>query len=241
MPAWLGRVLDSLATEPGRISLHLQAHAPDGTLLRSRKRTIGASHAFKVPVVCAACNNGWMSQLELDVRPHLEPMVRGEVIELDASAQEVVTRWAIKTAFMFDRFHADEPVVPVAVLRRFYEERNPPHSTRVWLAHLAELSDAGLVGYIRASDLTTEASGGVPKGVPNGLVLTLLLAHLVMQVTVVGRPGLSREHRRPMPNDFLRQVWQSRDEVISWPPAKPMDRPSFLTFANADVLDSWGS
>jgi hypothetical protein len=51
--------------------------------------------------VCAACNGGWMSALEVAVRPILSPLMRGSraLVSLNHEERRVLARWAVKTAY----------------------------------------------------------------------------------------------------------------------------------------------
>ena len=57
-----------------------------------------------VNVVCkATCNEGWMSALEESVKPFLAPMIRdGAATTLTPIQQATLTRWALKTAMVFE-------------------------------------------------------------------------------------------------------------------------------------------
>ncbi|WP_437605229.1 hypothetical protein WMF20_29215 [Sorangium sp. So ce834] len=54
--------------------------------------------------VCGSCNNGWMSDLERAVAPHLVALVDAtrDVADLDSEAAMIVARWALKTALALD-------------------------------------------------------------------------------------------------------------------------------------------
>jgi hypothetical protein len=52
--------------------------------------------------VCAACNNGWMSQLEGNVKPILSPLIRGQRRTLWTDHQRLIAAWAIKMAMVFE-------------------------------------------------------------------------------------------------------------------------------------------
>src|ERR1700679_2215251 len=58
--------------------------------------------SFTARVVCARCNNGWMSRLEVAAKPYLSSMIRGVGRELYEGGKEAVARWALKTAMMLD-------------------------------------------------------------------------------------------------------------------------------------------
>jgi hypothetical protein len=56
---------------------------------------------WQARVVCAECNNGWMSSLEARAKDLLIPMMRGEAQTLDQDAQRLIAIWATKTALVF--------------------------------------------------------------------------------------------------------------------------------------------
>ncbi|MFJ2297358.1 hypothetical protein [Oerskovia paurometabola] len=68
-------------------------------------RTLPRQGAFTwtVPrLVCAPCNNGWMSQLEDAVEPILLPAALGKVVALDEGQQGLVLKWLAKTAIVME-------------------------------------------------------------------------------------------------------------------------------------------
>ncbi len=46
-----------------------------------------------VPIACAECNNGWMSEIQNRAKPYLIPLFKGESCLLDYSAQSVIATW----------------------------------------------------------------------------------------------------------------------------------------------------
>ena len=46
--------------------------------------------------ICQDCNNGWMSQLETEAKPHLISLIGGDIV--GAEATRVIARWTAKTA-----------------------------------------------------------------------------------------------------------------------------------------------
>jgi hypothetical protein len=62
-------------------------------------------------VACAACNNGWMSELEGNVRPVLPALLLGEHALVEPQAASVLGRWCVKTAIVLASA-AGEPWTP---------------------------------------------------------------------------------------------------------------------------------
>ncbi len=52
-----------------------------------------------VRCVCQSCNNGWMSQFEVQAKQILQPLLAGEFCELDTVGQTIITRWSQLNGF----------------------------------------------------------------------------------------------------------------------------------------------
>lgn len=53
-----------------------------------------------VKMVCAACNNGWLSALEGAAKPVLKPLIRGDSRHLSDDDQILIAAWTYKTALV---------------------------------------------------------------------------------------------------------------------------------------------
>ena len=93
IPRWL---LDELGVRQETISpTHF---AQDGSALSTRTHRLDELLEGRV---CAACNNGWMSELENNAKPALCALMNLErrVVDLSAAERVVLARWTAKTAF----------------------------------------------------------------------------------------------------------------------------------------------
>lgn len=96
VPKWLQAEL-GIANE--RVEPTLTA--PSGEQLKQRVHPVDQ---LLTGGVCRSCNNGWMSQLESAVMPILRPLIGStrSVASLTRAERHVLSRWAVKTAFMLD-------------------------------------------------------------------------------------------------------------------------------------------
>jgi len=138
------------------------------------------SGEFKIGCVCGDCNNGWMSRLENEVKPCLEPMLHGTMTPLTQSVQEKLSHWAVKIAMVI------EAARPKSASSRFYsdedshalrEHRIIPDMTRVEVGCFA---DSGL--HVSAGDFTL-ADG--PNNGGCGHVTTIVAGHVILQVSTL--------------------------------------------------------
>lgn len=88
-PAWMRNVLG-----PSISSSHSYA---TGGPLRLRKITdrTGSIQSRKLRIVCAHCNNGWMSRLQSNVKDILVPLIRGQHILLNDADHHRISAWAM--------------------------------------------------------------------------------------------------------------------------------------------------
>jgi len=82
------------------IEIGVREEAGDGEF-----RNAHGLNEFVTRKVCAACNSGWMSHLEVDflaaVGPLIEPewpRLESEFLSAAVKRSEVIARWAVKTA-----------------------------------------------------------------------------------------------------------------------------------------------
>jgi hypothetical protein len=73
-------------------------------------------HGFNITVrrVCETCNNVWMSGMETDTGPVLIPLISGQMVNINKTDQQMITRWAAKTAIVSTFFHRDDSVIPLS-------------------------------------------------------------------------------------------------------------------------------
>jgi hypothetical protein len=136
-----------------------------------------------VKCVCDDCNSGWMSRLETSARNIIGALSQDISIWLDATKQETIARWTLKTAMVF------ESLTPAERIRCYGKpERQAlrlalplPPRTRVWIGRYSE-SGLGAFG----TDIWTNIHE-VPKA-GNGCGTTFVIGHLIIQILTLHVP-----------------------------------------------------
>ena len=189
---------------------------------------------LKANVVCAVCNNGWMSSLESLTKPLLVPMINGTETVLDLEAQRTVSAWATKTTMVFEHT-LSLPGRNVYWSRSEREQfRIPPHTPpgKETVVRIAAY-DGVRLAYGRAGreDLVTIA--GRDPGA-SGTRATLTVGKLVLQVEAdrweeaTGRTGW----RWPPPfNNSSEWIWPSQHAEVHWPPSPALNNAALEAFA----------
>ena len=209
-PLWLMRLLFGGAS--GTIEGERSSH-PVGPWRAVRP-------GLKVKVVCARCNNGWMSELENRVKPIVETLCREESAALSAADQETLAVWSVKTAMVFEAFRLGRPPFFAQSERHLVRETlRPAPNTSVWAAKCVESPGA----FCAASDL-----GGVVEDSTEGVrayVTTMGFGPLALQVvgtrlpTTIPPSVMSvTADLRPGPwDDATIRIWPTQRADVTWP------------------------
>ena len=92
-------------------------------------------HTVRMP--CEPCNNGWMSELENEVKPFVTDMAfRGQKTLLDETRQRSLVRWAVKTAMVneFTGAAAEQKYLTEVERLSFRDNYAIPANLWIWLA-----------------------------------------------------------------------------------------------------------
>jgi hypothetical protein len=121
LPAWVGRELN---TSGGAVK-HKYA-GPPGTGIVREWAASGAD--IKVKVVCESCNNGPLSDLEVNAMKVLVPLIHGRDRLVIPRECKLVTRWFLKTMLMLELAgHRDHRVAFVEHEQWVRNEFLPPY------------------------------------------------------------------------------------------------------------------
>ena len=119
LPKWLAKEIE----QPG-VSLKQFLHdegKPEDTLLRRYQL-----NTFGTKKVCRVCNNGWMSRLESEARPHILNLMhqKTSILTLTDDARRILSRWAVKTAFMISVVQMIQFELPWSVFQNLGERES---------------------------------------------------------------------------------------------------------------------
>lgn len=131
-PQWIRRAVPS---PPKRV-----AHVTRGETVAPRRR-LGPSFDSVIRCACADCNNGWMASLEDETKPILLPLIVGETRTLDDAEQELLARWALKTAMVVEFVHPKGLAIPASDRHHLREGRLPRYA-QIWVARYRGTNNA---------------------------------------------------------------------------------------------------
>jgi hypothetical protein len=175
-----------------------------------------------VRTFCGGCNNGWMSQLEADMRPLLRDLVQGHPVVMSPLQQERVAAWVHKTALVlsltnrsgYQYFTAED-------YSTFHAHRCPPAGTQIWLAAYDGPQQWTTWTRRRAVEITHKPSGEQR----DGYVMIATLGRLVL-AQVSSRWDTPPPGWKGVPPRFARllvSAWPRSAQSRTWPPPDTLD------------------
>jgi len=138
-PQWCEPLFPRPGREGARLTINMKSIGT-GPLLTSpsyRKRP-GSVRGMRLRVVCAPCNNTWMSRLEADAQPILTPLIQGRLSTLDANQQRTVAEWMALKLMVADHGHPDDYVVSETDRYDFRKSRRIPDGFEVRLGRCGQ-------------------------------------------------------------------------------------------------------
>ncbi len=169
--------------------------------------------------VCGACNSGWLSELEVRVRPLMARFASNTPITLNAEEQADLALWSVAAtliAMSLDPTAADfaDPVLA----RELFREQRPPAGIDIWLG----ANSHGEMGWFGSHSLNLAAA---PEQT-GAWGATITFGYAVIHIVFHGLPQQRMRLRHDAVRS-LRRIWAPRDRVV-WPPKLVM-RPHDLT------------
>lgn len=196
--SWMHRLLPEFA-EQAYSGEFIEAHPKTGAVSRRSKKTKpGHLHTKKVKAVCKNCNNGWMSVMEQDAKPSLEPLINGEIVSLDASMLALLARWAALKAIVSEHDQPRTHVTPQADRTLFMEAGTIPSYFNIYMvSHKCESRS----GYVRTSHtVALTKDGPVPPldgREKNTQQISFILGSVMLHINAARVDGFSvpRQHQ----------------------------------------------
>jgi hypothetical protein len=176
--------------------------------------TTDLEHTVRMP--CELCNNGWMSELENDVKPFVTDMAfRGQKTLLDEARQLSLVRWIVKTAMVneFTGAATEHKYFTSSERLAFKESFAIPSNVWIWLARYD--------GVLPLHSLQIRAPKG-SSNPPTLYSLTFGSNFFVTQVFGCREDGF-RHIAEATRGQRIQQLYPSPSGWISWPPEKTID------------------
>jgi hypothetical protein len=101
-------------------------------LLKHTQRQ-GSTLGIRLKVVCATCNNEWMSRLELAAKPWLLPMIQGTSTTIDIIGQSRLVQYFVMKCMVADLSGSSDLIFNQQERTAFYQAREIPDKVQLML------------------------------------------------------------------------------------------------------------
>ncbi len=172
--------------------------------------------------VCGSCNYGWMSKLEVEMKPIVESILDKRLRVLDASSQAVISVWAIKTAMALEALYPKREYFYSKDERQNMRAISAiPMRTSIWIASCVNQPNI----FSEGKDLRTAPGGNEAKA----YVTTMAFGSLAIQVASIRVANLPQEVQATYDSQegpwdrTLLQVWPIIQCSQQWPPSYGLD------------------
>lgn len=180
-----------------------------------------------VKIVCADCNNGWMSRLEKKARPLLEPMNGQRRIALEPKQQQVLGFWIAKTAMTMQSSHPTRypDAIPRSQYSELYKEQRPPLLSQIWIGGCTHddrppYLPRPLVGRVRITPLTRWRPDDIAPEEPTLKAYSVAMSMGNLGMVMFGHQ-YSHSHAQLIWKDQMGEalvpIWPPQDEPVEWP------------------------
>ncbi len=222
-PDWLGNMFLKTGKEKhtfGSITEQQFKRLSDDTFERSGHLT-----SLKLRVVCADCNNTWMSRVEAKVKPLLLDLIGTRSINLDATRQELLARWIAMKVITGEHGERkqDIHVTPTADRLRLRSNAEIPPYFSIYLGWQTTEHNSAWVRQSWTMAFSSEGPSPKLEGrSKNCQTVSILFGPLMVFVLTVRLDDFRAE-------EFFRfgslaQIWPRKNETIAWPPMRPLTR-----------------
>jgi hypothetical protein len=132
-PAWAAEHLPAAVARDETLQTVVGSDAQTQTNSRP-----GSLKHKKLRVVCAFCNSGWMSVIENDAKYVVMPMMLGQGLLLDESAQRLLARWIALKIMVVDQSPPDAAAISPEERKAFMEQGAMSERLHIELASCGE-------------------------------------------------------------------------------------------------------
>ena len=188
---------------------------------------MGGARDATTKAVCAKCNNGWMNDLDNELRTLGSQLIKGRTVRLTKGKQASLARWAMKTILMLQLTHPRQGrfVIPPEDYRQFGTTRQPDDGTLMWTGHMEPPGKRGgptlaFVEY-RCDEVHWDESLVSRVGLDNALACTgysasLRVGYCLTAVLKTGSPILAAKSVSTNPRHWT-AIWPAFGTRV-WPP-----------------------
>lgn len=196
----------------------------DNSTQSSIKSWSGDPRSRRVPVVCARCNGGWMSQVQTAVKNRLIPLLDGKVAFLRPYDQKILAAWATMCVMTGEYYSPEQAAIPFADREYLRLYRESPPGWRIWIGRYVR---GKWQGYWVHHSLPILAEEDIPQGDPNYVpppntqMTTFVVGQLYIHAFSSATTDITHRWQfagvHGIAKTVLAQIWPLQESFIAWP------------------------
>ena len=184
----------------------------------------------KLRVVCAVCNNTWMSRIEEEAKPILETAFAGNAMTLDVSQQLSLTNWITLKIMVSEFSLIDNYCTSSAERLQFRNTRTIPANLEIWLGKCGE-------GRWRSAHFRQGATyglvGALPEKIPPKNTQTVAIGFGNLFIFGAVQPTNLKLFNISSELEFLKRLWPMDAPALFWPPVEKLSALQADRISNA--------
>lgn len=205
-------------TQINHVETRIDLDARGGETI-AETRVSGDPRSRKLKVVCSACNNGWMSQVQDRAKPHLVRLISGEKFDLPRQARAALSRWAALFTTVQEYIHVDLVSVSQKERECLRTRSTAPANWVVWLGRFVDpdghsRSSRNAIPVVTREEFVARR-GHFEHFKYNGQSSTFLVGPILFHT--ISTP---RRLRFTFPSEVERKllrIWPTNDQKMPWP------------------------
>jgi hypothetical protein len=178
------------------------------------RRRRGHMTTRKLRRVCRDCNNVWMSRIEDEAKPYLLPMMSGQNVYMDRTAQKKVVDWITLKCMVFENNRREDAATTLEQRQRFMEKREIPAYTQIHLFRCGETPWDWQFHRHSANFTASPPPTPLHPRRKNAQSFAFGVGELLAYVLQAFAADIEFRFERI----HARQIWPPIDEFVAWPP-----------------------
>ena len=228
IPKWVGQLFLTEFQSKGVLFKRRDLGASSPPEVRPRK--YGSASMAKFCVVCASCNNNWMSVIENRNKARLTGLILGRARKIDTPELEEMALWFTLKALMFDLVTEADPCFERGDFELVYRTKRPHPGMQLWVG----CYDGDPNEFVQFH-VSPVHGVNIDSASLHSTKLFLRIGKMASDVTITPLRNIDMPpfHGRPSTN-YFEQFWPPKGS-FEWPPLVSMDATRYEYFSRPDL------
>jgi hypothetical protein len=190
-----------------------------GRAEKTSKKIDGDPRSRRVKLICASCNNGWMSKLQERAKPILLPLIKGQHAILSPTSQTILALWCAMGVMTSDFFVPERQAIPQSDRDLLRLSSSIPIDTwKIWIGRFIRRDWKPHWQKNSIPIIDGDVDENLPLPLPNTQTTTLVFGELYVHAfssvfpSVVADPRITNKKI-----EKIAQLWPISKQFIAWP------------------------